>query len=113
MNIETREHNGVTVFDIEGEIRRSDNQESTLHHLVKKRLDQGERDILFNLAKVDFIDSYGVGEILASYISTQNIGGHFKIAGLSRKIYVVFQVTGLTKVLEIHDTEEDALRRFL
>lgn len=113
MIIETRNQHGVTVFDIEGEIRRSENQELTLHHLVKKRLDEGGRDILFNFQKVDFIDSFGVGEILASYISTQNMGGRFKIAGLSQKLHVVFQVTMLTKVLEIHDSEEEALKRFL
>jgi anti-anti-sigma factor len=73
----------------------------------------GTRNILFNFEKVEFIDSFGVGEILASYISTQNLGGKLKLARISKKLYLVFQVTMLTKVLEIFDSEESAMQNFL
>jgi anti-anti-sigma regulatory factor len=53
-----------------------------------------------------------VGEILASYISTQNLGGKLKLAKISRKLYVIFTVTMLHKVLEIFDSEESALASF-
>ena len=105
MIIKTREKGDVDIFDIEGEIRRSDLSETTLHELVKDRLMSGTRNILFNFEKVEFIDSFGVGEILASYISTQNLGGKLKLARISKKLYLVFQVTMLTKVLEIFDSE--------
>ncbi|TRZ87120.1 anti-sigma factor antagonist [bacterium] len=113
MIIKTREKGEVVIFDIEGEIRRSDLSETTLHELVKDRLMSGTRNILFNFEKVEFIDSFGVGEILASYISTQNLGGKLKLARISKKLYLVFQVTMLTKVLEIFDSEESAMQNFL
>jgi len=62
---------------------------------------------------VDFIDSFGVGEILASYISTLNLGGKLKLARISKKLFLIFQVTMLTKVLDIFDEEDLALRSFL
>jgi anti-anti-sigma factor len=113
MIIKKREKGDVVIFDIEGEIRRSDLSETTLHELVKDRLMSGTRNILFNFEKVEFIDSFGVGEILASYISTQNLGGKLKLARISKKLYLVFQVTMLTKVLEIFDSEESAMQSFL
>ena len=113
MVIKTREKGDVVIFDIEKEIRRSDLSDSTLHDLVKNRLESGARNILFNFEKVEFIDSFGVGEILASYISTHNLGGKFKLARISKKLFLVFQVTMLTKVLEIFDNEESALKSFL
>jgi anti-anti-sigma factor len=113
MIIKTRQKDDVVIFDIEGEIRRSDMSETTLHELVKDRLEAGTRNILFNFEKVEFIDSFGVGEILASYISTQNLGGKLKLARISKKLYLVFQVTMLTKVLEIFDSEESAMQNFL
>lgn len=113
MVIRTRVQGDVVIFDIDGEIRRSDVAETTLHQLVKVQLDAGRRQILFNFENVAFIDSFGVGEILASYISTQNLGGKLKIARISRKLFLVFQVTMLNKVLEIFDTEETALQSFL
>ncbi len=112
MVINTREKEDVIIFDIEGEIRRSDISDVTLHQLVKDQLDVGKRNILLNFQDVEFIDSFGVGEILASYISTHNLGGKLKIARISKKLYLVFQVTMLTKVLEIFDEEDNALDSF-
>lgn len=113
MDIKRREKNDIAIFDIEGEIRRSDVTESTLHELVKDQLERGRKHILLNFDRVEFIDSFGVGEILASYISTHNLGGQLKIARISKKLYLVFQITMLTKVLEIFDEEESALQSFL
>lgn len=113
MEIHAREKDDVIIFDIEGEIRRSDVTDVTLHQLVKDQLDVGKRNILLNFKDVEFIDSFGVGEILASYISTHNLGGKLKIAKISKKLYLVFQVTMLTKVLEIFDEEEVALNSFM
>lgn len=113
MEIHAREKDDVVIFDIEGEIRRSDVTDVTLHQLVKDQLDVGKRNILLNFTDVEFIDSFGVGEILASYISTHNLGGKLKIAKISKKLYLVFQVTMLTKVLDIFDEEELALNSFM
>ncbi|OGD28209.1 MAG: hypothetical protein A2Y56_06955 [Candidatus Aminicenantes bacterium RBG_13_63_10] len=113
MNIEKRVQNDVTIFDIEGEIKRSDISDVTLHQLVKEQLESGRRHILLNFYRVDFIDSFGVGEILASYISTHNLGGKLKLARISKKLYLVFQITMLTKVLEIFDEEDRAIESFL
>ncbi len=112
MEISAREKNDVIIFDIEGEIRRSDVSDVTLHQLVKDQLDTGKRNILLNFKNVEFIDSFGVGEILASYISTHNLGGKLKIAKISKKLYLIFQVTMLTKVLDIFEDEEVALESF-
>lgn len=112
MMINKREKNSIVIFDIEGEIRRSDITDVTLHQLVKEQLEVGRKQILLNFEKVDFIDSFGVGEILASYISTHNLGGKLKLARISKKLFLIFQVTMLTKVLDIHDEEASALQSF-
>jgi anti-anti-sigma factor len=112
MVIQTREKNDIIIFDIEGEIRRSDITDATLHQMVKDQLEAGKRRILLNFEKVEFIDSFGVGEILASYISTHNLGGKLKLVKISNKLFLVFQVTMLTKVLEIFDDEKMAVESF-
>jgi anti-sigma B factor antagonist len=112
MKIESRFQNDVVIFDIEGEIKRSDITDLTLHQLVKEQLDAGRRKILLNFEQVEFIDSFGVGEILASYISTHNLGGKLKLVRISKKLYLIFQVTMLTKVLDIFEDEEAALKSF-
>jgi anti-anti-sigma factor len=112
MFITTREKDNVAVFDIEGEIKRTEVTDTTLHQAVKEKLNEGKRNILLNFHKVEFIDSFGVGEILASYISTHNLGGKLKLVRISNKILIVFQVTMLTKVLEIFEDEQMALKSY-
>ena len=112
MRIAARQKNDIVIFDLEGEIKRSDITDITLHQLVKEELDSGKRKILLNFDRVDFIDSFGVGEILASYISTHNLGGKLKLVKISKKLFLIFQVTMLTKVLDIYDEEETALKSF-
>ena len=113
MEINLREKQGITVVDIEGEIRRSEASNMTLHQIIKNQLDKNKKNFLLNMDKVEFIDSFGVGEILASYISTQNIGGSLKLTNISTKLSLVFQVTMLSKVFEIYNDEEKALESFL
>jgi anti-sigma B factor antagonist len=112
MQIKTREVNNVVIFDIEGEIRRSESMQTTLHSQVKSHLDRGRRNVLLNLGGVEFIDSFGVGEILASYISTQNLGGKLKLCEISKKLLLIFQITMLHKVLDIHEDCAGALESF-
>ena len=112
MVIKTREVGSIAVFDIEGEIRRTDTPQETLHSLVEAQLNRGRRNVLLNLAGVEFIDSFGVGQILASYISTQNLGGKLKLCRISHKLLLIFQITMLNKVLEIHEDCDKALESF-
>jgi anti-anti-sigma factor len=113
MKITSRQQNDIVIFDIDGEIKRSDICDFTLHQLVKEQLDAGRRKILLNFEQVDFIDSFGVGEILASYISISNLGGKLKLVRLSKKLYLIFQVTGLIRVLDIREDEDAALKSFI
>ena len=112
MRIVARHKNDIVIFDLEGEIKRSDITDLTLHQLGKGQLDGGKRKILLNFDAVEFIDSFGVGEILASYISTHNLGGKLKLVKISKKLFLIFQVTMLTKVLDIYEEEETALKSF-
>ena len=112
MRIAARQKNDIVIFDLEGEIKRLDITDITLHQLVKEEQDSGKRKILLNFDGVEFIDSFGVGEILASYISTHNLGGKLKLVKISKKLFLIFQVTMLTKVLDIYEEEETALKSF-
>ena len=112
MQIIAQDVGEVVVLYISGELSRLHIDGPTLHQAVRSQLDQGRRSILLHLEKVDFIDSWGVGEILASYTSTQNLGGKIRLAQISRKLDFVLMVTGLKRVLEVFDNETAALQSF-
>jgi anti-anti-sigma factor len=112
MSVRVREKDGVIVFDLAGEIRLSDHFTPALQRQVTEQLAEGKSDILLNFAKVDFIDSYGIGDIVASYLAVKEKNGRLKLSGLSPKIWLIFHYSGLTRILEIFDSEEKAIRTF-
>lgn len=113
MKIITRERENVIILDITGEVRSSDANIPTLHQLVKKRLEEHKRKFLVNFEKVKFIDSLGIGELVASFKSVQDWGGELKIMKLPAKIHLIFVITGLSLIFEIFDSEDGAIRSFL
>jgi anti-anti-sigma factor len=106
------EKDGVSVVDLVGEIRLSDVFTPSLQRQVTELLEEGKPDILLNFARVDFIDSYGVGDIVAAYLAVKEKRGRLKLCCLSPKIWLVFHYSGLTRILEIFDSEEKALKSF-
>lgn len=64
LRIETREANGVTVLDLHGGLGFGQPSESLAQH-VKQLVAGNKTRILVNLKEVSFIDSGGVGELIA------------------------------------------------
>lgn len=112
MSIKPREKDGVIVFDLTGEIRLSDTFTPAVHRHVAEQLAEGKPDFLLNFARVDFIDSYGIGDLVAAYLAVKEKKGRLKLTCLSPKIWLIFQYSGLTRILEIFDSEEKALKSF-
>jgi len=106
------EKDGVVVIDLVGEIRLSDDFTPSLQRQVTELLAEEKFDILLNFARVDFIDSYGIGDVVACYLAVKERKGRLKLACLSPKIWLIFHYSGLTRILEIFDTEEKALQSF-
>jgi anti-anti-sigma factor len=113
MPVKLRANKGVVIADLAGEIRLTDDQTPSLHRLIAEQLDEGKTDILLNFDRVDFIDSYGIGDVVASYLAIKEKKGRLKLAGLSPKIWLIFQYSGLTRILEIFDSEDKALQSFV
>jgi anti-anti-sigma factor len=114
MNIPARTIGDVVVFDVAGDFDRVNSGASpTVHDLAKSRLGMGDRKILFNFEKVGFVDSFGVGQICATYTSAQNLGGGFKLCNVPQKLLTILIIVGLVpRVIQAYPSEEAALLSF-
>ena len=112
MSVKVREKGGLIIIDLAGEIRLSDEFTPALHRQMAEQLAEGKSDFLLNFAKVDFIDSYGIGDIVAAYLAVKEKKGRLKLSCLSPKIWLIFHYSGLTRILEIFDSEEKAIHSF-
>jgi anti-anti-sigma factor len=112
MDITIRELNDIVIIDIGGDILQYEVKGFSLYHHVKDQLHAGKRNLIINFEKVDFIDSLGVGDLLSSYVSTNNLGGKIKLVKVAPKIQSIFQVTLMDRLFEFFDDEEAAIKSF-
>ena len=63
-----------------------------------------------DLADVDFLDSAGLGALLALLRKAGERGGDVRIAGLRKPVRMIFEITRTYKVFDIYDTAAEALR---
>lgn len=70
------------------------------------------KNYVINLACVDFMDSAGLGTLIAVLKRISERGGDMKIANLQKKPRLVFEITRAYKVFEIYETVEDAIKGF-
>lgn len=110
--ISSRSAEGVIVFDIDGELSRWASCLPTLSELVKAQVCSGKDRVLLNFEKTGFVDSFGVGEIITSFISLKNSGGALKLCRIPAKLALLFKITELDKVLPIYPSEEAAIEAF-
>jgi anti-sigma B factor antagonist len=107
-----KEKGGVVIVELAGEIRVTEDRAPPLRKLITEQLAAGKVRFLLDLEKVDFIDSYGIGDVVAAYTAVRQKKGELKLANLSPKIWLIFHYSGLTRVLEMFDSREKALKSF-
>jgi hypothetical protein len=75
-------------------------------------MDQGARNLIFNLKNVNYVSSTGVGTFAAFRKEAMPFGGNIAIAAMQPKVFKVFQLLGFAKFFNLADTVEEALEFF-
>jgi anti-sigma B factor antagonist len=73
----------------------------------------GCRSIVLNLADVSYIDSSGLGELVACYLLAERHGCTIKLANLDGRMKDVLVLTRLLSLFESHPSEREAIRSFV
>ena len=111
MKFKTRQVDGVTILDLSGRITLGEGS-VTLRDAVKDVLSKGSKNILLNLADVDYIDSSGLGELVSAFTAVKNAGGDLKLVNLTKKVSDLLVITKLATVFDTKDDEASAIASF-
>jgi anti-sigma B factor antagonist len=106
-----REVNGVNVIDLEGRIVLGE-ESNSFREKVKGLLAAGKKNIVLNLSNVSYIDSAGLGTLVATFHSARSQGATLKLANLGAKFKEVLQVTKLMTVFDTYENEAAAIQSF-
>ncbi len=111
LRMNERDVSGVTVLDIEGRIVLGE-ESNSFREKVKSLLAAGKKKIILNLAQVSYIDSAGLGTLVATFHSARSQGATLKLTNLGAKFKEVLQVTKLMTVFDTYDSEDAAIQSF-
>ena len=111
LNIKERQAGDVTILDLSGEIRIGGGT-TELRGAIRDRIAQGHNKILLNLSGVKYIDSSGIGELVANYTTASRDGGQLKLLNLTQKVQDLLVITKLLTVFDAYDNEAEALGTF-
>lgn len=103
-------HDDILVLNCAGRIVFGE-ESASLRDTVRKLLTSNKRMVL-NLAQITYIDSGGLGTLVALYITARNSDASIKLANLTPRVGDLLQVTKLLTVFEVFDSEEAALDSF-
>ncbi len=68
---------------------------------------------MLDLGEVRYLDSAGLGELVATLKRVREAGGELRICGVNRRVDDAFHVTQLVRVLEIYKYRSDAISAFV
>jgi anti-sigma B factor antagonist len=110
LKIATRTKDGILLVDCSGRIVFGE-ESSLLRETVRQALTENNRVVL-NLGEVNYIDSGGLGTLVALHVTAKNAGGTIKLTNLTKRVGDVLQVTKLLTVFEVYNSEAEAIEAF-
>ena len=109
MKIEVRSHDGVSIVEVHGKITIDDGTRE-FHRKIRELVAEGRKDIIIHLGDVHYVDSTGVGALVASFTTITNAGGELRICNIDDRVRELLTTANLHSILSIHDTEQQALQ---
>ncbi|HEX2456563.1 MAG TPA: STAS domain-containing protein [Vicinamibacterales bacterium] len=102
---------GVTVLDIVGKLTM-DQGAQHLKDKINSLISQERTHIVLNLKNVPYIDSGGLGQMVASYGTVMKAGGVLKLLNVSSRNHDLLSITRLVTLFESFDSEAEAVQSF-
>jgi anti-sigma B factor antagonist len=110
LKLSTRTIDGVLILDCAGRILFGE-ESAHLRDMVRKLLAE-KKNLVLNLNGVNYIDSGGLGTLVALYTTSRNSGSSIKLANLTRHVVDLLQVTKLVTIFDVYESEQLAAESF-
>jgi anti-sigma B factor antagonist len=111
LDIEQREREGIVILELDGRITVG-KEASTLRDTIAELNTAGMRNVVLNLAHVDYIDSTGLGALVMAATTLRKNGGNLKLVHLNRRNIELLVMTKLATIFEIFNDEQDAVSSY-
>lgn len=111
MTIEERAIGPVVVLDVGGRLVLGDGDQ-LLKERVASHFEKGNRHVLLNVSKLSYVDSSGLGVILASFLAARSVGGAIRLVNPSSRLHQLLTMAKLLTVVDVCKSDEEAIESF-
>lgn len=111
MRLIDHEEQGVVILKPQGKIMGGPDA-SLLHDKLYEYIQQNKKQVVIDLAEVDWMNSTGLGILISGYTTLRNNKGQLKLANVTDKIHSLLTITKLVAVFEAYDSVEQAVASF-
>ena len=111
MNVVTSKVDGAAVIRVD-ETRLTYPLLAEFVDAVTSLLAAGEKKLIVDLSKVNYVDSATIGCLMDLYRQTSAAGGALKLAGVQKRVETMLTMTGAQNFLEVHADNASALASF-
>ena len=105
-----RQVGGITILDLTGQLTEATGGE--MWRRIRGLAAAGDSRVLLNLAGVSYVDSSGLGTMVASFVAVKRVGGMLKLLNPTKRTQLLLSVTALTTVMTSFDDEAVAVASF-
>jgi anti-sigma B factor antagonist len=98
----------VTVVQLPGEQLDASNAKDFKRDIAS--ILSGASKVVFDLSRLRFLDSSGLGAMLSCLRQVNAAGGELKLCGLSKPVRALFELVRMHRIFDICDTKDDAIR---
>lgn len=110
LRITTTNKLGLAIMEARGSIIGG-SETDELKSAAGDLLEQGNRKLLIDLSGTGYVNSAGLGAVVAIHTMYTKAGGQLVLCGLDRGVHNVFVLTSLTRVIDVAETRAAGLSR--
>ena len=111
MKVRSYEKDGVEIVEPRGKLLGGADT-GELDEKLYALLGRGEKKVVIDLGSTDWMNSSGIAILIHHYKKFSEIGGHLKLANLTKNIEKILIIAKLTTVFETHDSLDAAIASF-
>lgn len=111
MQIKTSFKESVAILALRGDLM-GDPETTHLREQIYSLLADGFVQIVVDVGKVKWMNSSGLGTLIAALTSVKSKGGDLRVASLTEKVHSLFVITQLVKVFKTYDAVDRAVASF-
>jgi anti-sigma B factor antagonist len=111
MEINDTKKDGVLIVNLKGRLDYASS--TTLKERILELVQCGDRQMIVNMAQVDFINSSGLGTLVSILKEVRLAKGRLVLADLATYVQEIFEITQLSHIFEIFAGEKEALESIL